>query len=104
MTAPRNDHSQLKSTLAQTEPSTHDTTAITHWWAKKNSPGPPDAILSASCLKCSTGFCSFVARIRTLRRSKKSEVDRQARPDQRSSLAGGPAHCACSRWRLLQAV
>jgi transposase InsO family protein len=26
MTAPRNDHSRLKSTLAQTEPSTHDST------------------------------------------------------------------------------
>src|SRR6056297_1723207 len=29
MTAPRNDHSQLKSTLAQTEPSTHATTLLT---------------------------------------------------------------------------
>jgi hypothetical protein len=26
MTAPRNDHQMLKSTLAQTEPSTHDST------------------------------------------------------------------------------
>ena len=33
MTAPRNDHSQLKSTLAQTEPSTHDYSDRTMWCA-----------------------------------------------------------------------